>query len=320
MDHLIDLAPWVLASVGDALVALQHVAAAALLLLAVGLLLRGRPLAASAGALAAAALALALGPVWSPPAPPRAAPAEARTLELTIVAANLRRDNPRLAEAGAALLAADPDLLMLLETPEGFLEANAEALARRGLVHVERAWPEWRRLALVSRRPLARQPEIPFDDWRPPGHLTADLPLAPGMPPLRITAIHFAGPFSLVHLWQRYEVARMAPLRAAPMLVAGDLNAPLWGATPAALARAMDLKLTGGWRPSWLPRLGPLAPLMDVLRPWVGLPIDHALVSEGLEIVSIRMLRVPGSDHLAQAIRLRVSAPSTPHPPSARIR
>lgn len=316
----------------DLALALQPLAVLLAGLTAAALALSGRLRRALLAAALAAGLAAGLGPVWSAPGPARTADRHG-AVEMTLVAANLRRDSRLGPAAVRALLETAPDALLLIETPPE-LDAEFAALAAAGgLSHVHRGRSAWMRLAAATRTHAARPAAPPPRTALTPAYLALDLDLsAPGAPPLplRVIAMHLASPLAPVHAAQRDQIPALAPLRRARMAVAGDLNAPPWGRAPAALATALDLRLAPGYRPSWLPRLGPLAPLTDALRPWLGLPIDHALVSEGVEILSLDTLAVPGSDHLAQVIRVRVtpppapsaalSAPSSPRRPSAPSR
>lgn len=59
------------------------------------------------------------------------------------------------------------------------------------------------------------------------------------------------------------------------------------------MAALTGTRIAPGLRPSWLFLKAP-----DALRPAVGLPIDHVLVSEGIRIRTIRTGPSSGSDHL----------------------
>jgi endonuclease/exonuclease/phosphatase (EEP) superfamily protein YafD len=76
-------------------------------------------------------------------------------------------------------------------------------------------------------------------------------------------------------------------------LLAGDFNAADWSAS------VRDIETAGGF--SAMPRLGPtwlVRSAPDVLRRWVGLPIDHVLAKPGVVLLDVRRLDDVGSDHL----------------------
>ncbi len=297
----------------DVLNSLRAHLALAALALAVALAAARRLRGAALPAAAAAALAASLGPVWTAPEDP--APPEAPdAVEITLVSANLLRTNPHMAEAQDALLALHPDILVLIEVPPAL---EAVAAAAFGDARLDFALPSPHGtigISVLTQRPYRRAPAIVFRDWVP-WHLAVDVPLDAQGRSLRLAAFHFPAPFDPGHARRRAGLHELAPLASDPLVAVGDFNAAPWTRTVARTGEVLGAEPAGGWRPTWFPRLGWLG---DRLRPWLGLPIDNLLTSRSVQVLSLRAVAIPGSDHLAQVARLRVTWPSTPRPPSAK--
>ena len=123
--------------------------------------------------------------------------------------------------------------------------------------------------------------------------LAASLPVRFAGHDLAVTSLHLKWPWPHA---QNEQVARLAtffPANGLPVVMAGDLNAAPWSATAARLARMSGTTVATGYRPSWL-----ATELPEVLRPWIGLPIDHAFAPQDMRLVSARVLGDAGSDHL----------------------
>ncbi|MEC9434791.1 MAG: endonuclease/exonuclease/phosphatase family protein [Pseudomonadota bacterium] len=313
-------------------------------LVAAGLALLRWPVPALALVAVAAGLALGLGPalksaepVAGPIAAPGAGAPRAPTLsaaagvavgtgapahtDLTLVSANIRRDNPRLDEAVAALAALRPDITVLIEAdarpgeplaaalagPAGAADAgdggDAGAAGPLGRLTLAR-YDEWIYIPVLSRAPARLAPRIRFYQ-RMPARTAVDVELAPGRV-LRVVGVHFASPFRQSHRNQRLGHAQFGQVATPPLVAVGDFNAPPWAPEVAEVAEALGAAQVGGWRPSWLPGESALA---DALRPWAGVAIDHMMVTPSVEVLSVGTAPVPGSDHLAQVARLRVHWP-----------
>lgn len=263
---------------------------------------------------AAAVLAAGLRPVWT--AAEDASPARADAVEITLVSANLLRTNPRMTEAREALLALDPDILVLIEVPWKLESVAAAAFGEARLSHALPSPHGDIGISVLAERPYRRSPPIVFRNWVP-WHLAVDVRLDAQGRSLRLVAFHFPAPFTRGHALRREGLPDLAPLATDPLVAVGDFDAAPWTRTLARTAETLGAEVAGGWRPSWFPSLGALG---DRLRPWLGLPIDNLLTSPSVQVLSLRVVPIPGSDHLAQVARLRVTWPSTPRPPSATSR
>lgn len=303
---------------------------------AVGLALARWPIPAAAVALVGAGLATNLGPalrgarlaeapaVSGPAATPAVSPVAAASaaasaavaaggsageppVDITLISANIRRRNPRMGEALAALAALDPDVTVLIEAEARAPGPLADALASPGaapLGHATLARYEWISLLVLSKGAAAPGPPIRFLK-RMPARTVVDVEVAPGRM-LRVVGVHFSSPFLQSHLNQRQGRAQFGQVATDPLVAVGDFNAPVWGGELPEIAGPLGARLVGGWRPSWFPGEGAAS---RALRPWLGLAIDHMLVTPSVEVLSIRMAPIPGSDHLAQVARLRLRWP-----------
>lgn len=284
--------------------ALRAHLAALLLLLVPALALtgaRGRAALALAAGIAGAA---ALGPVWSGRALVHASP-EAPVV--TLLSANLRRTNPDVVALAQALIAQDADILALQEVPPGFLDSSPALTAAYPHRLVARGESPPSARALLSRLPLA--PEGRRGGHRP-GYATA-VALTP-LGPLRVMSLHFGWPFDSVRRPQAEAFGRFAADFAgwnggpAPLAVAlGDFNAPPWSPLLARVEAVTGLRTVAGLRGSFRFLAPGSLPAALAATPF-GLPLDHALVSQGLVPLSIEARPLPGSDHMA--LRLRIAA------------
>ena len=117
-----------------------------------------------------------------------------------------------------------------------------------------------------------------------------------------ITAIHLDWPWPY---GQPENVATIEPYferLQGPMIIAGDFNATSWSQTLKTITEASKTSSAEGLRPSWLVN-GTLA---HAAR-WVGLPIDHILVSDRIIQTRVKTLQPVGSDHLPLLLRFSIS-------------
>lgn len=256
----------------------------------------GRHWRAGAIALGAAALAVAgLGPALEP----AARPGGERTL--TLLYGNVHDRNGEVAALAERLLAAGADVLVTSETPR----ALAERLSARyphGLVSGSDG--PTKRTAIWSRHPL-RDRRLHLDNTVAPTGASAVVELGGG---LRAGLIggHFSRPTEAVQPRQLAGLGEIAAGLPRPLIVVGDFNAAPWTATLAQAAELTETRVVGGYRVTW--RGDYRTPLGRLPEPW-GHAIDHVLVSEGVGVVAVDTLPLPGSDHAGLLVRLRLPAP-----------
>ena len=223
-------------------------------------------------------------------------------VEITVVSANLYVNNARQPEAVAKLMELSPDLLVLMEVGDRWQPALRPILARFAYT-VGTDGDFW----LLSRYPLrlAARTEIGGGGLSP----LLEATLVAGDSAIRVVAIHAPTPRGAARLAQQrrqatdYARALNRDGAARCRMLIGDFNT-----TPFSKEFRHILKTTGlrdssrgcGYHPTWGPRL-PKEPLL----PWLGVPIDHALVSDQVLVKERRVGTMPGSDHRYQETRLR---------------
>ena len=252
--------------------------------LALAAVLRRRALAAGAAVLVAAHLLVVAPTVGTDLLPAGSVEAP----RLRVVTANLYVLNPDPAAAGRALRALRPDVLVVPELSaaglEGLREAGLLADLPYALVDLGRREET---VGLLSRLPLR--------DVRLRSLATRELPRATvtvGGREVRVLATHPLPPVWVLHrLWRSSleDLAREAEQVDLPLVVAGDLNADRDHAAFRDLL-ATGLRDAHDARGRGLVRTWPAAfPLLH---------LDHVLVRD-LDVVQVREVRLPGSDHLA---------------------
>ncbi|MEM7694474.1 MAG: endonuclease/exonuclease/phosphatase family protein [Pseudomonadota bacterium] len=102
--------------------------------------------------------------------------------------------------------------------------------------------------------------------------------------------------------WPFSQTAQFARIRPAlealpaPRVIAGDLNAVPWSASVERFERAAGVAVARGVGGTWPAVYGHAA------ARWLGLSIDHVLVSDGVRVVAARTLPATASDHLPVSV------------------
>jgi endonuclease/exonuclease/phosphatase (EEP) superfamily protein YafD len=209
---------------------------------------------------------------------------------IEIVASNVylgNRDQDRVADA---LLAREPDLLVLTEftgrTQEAFADRATAALPHRAEDPQSGAFGS----AIYSRFPITAVRRLQLDRFRT---LDVDLALPGGT--VRLVAVHTLQPLRDVNVLRRQfaQLDQLVRTHDGPLILAGDFNAGVHHGP------FRDL-LDAGLRSAHLERgLGRIRtwPLGRRFPPITQ--IDHVLVSEGFAVRGADTVVVPGSDHRA---------------------
>jgi endonuclease/exonuclease/phosphatase (EEP) superfamily protein YafD len=236
----------------------------------------------------------------------RPAPAVPSAGDARLVALNLQFNNGDFERARDYLLGARADVLVISEfTPRAaqrlaFLEAG---YPHRVFRPRNSAWG----IAVYSRLPILETVDLPLDDGRS-SQLRIRLGLAGG--PIDLYALHLASPTGpgraalrnsqLDRLAGIVGAARSAE-PAVPAVVVGDLNLTPFSPWFGDLLRKSglrDARQPFGLHVTWPALLLPL---------WI--PIDHCLVSGGVDVRSVAAGPAMGSDHLPLEISLARSTP-----------
>ena len=248
-------------------------------------------------------VAAGLGPFFDPVQ----RPGEGRPL--TLLYANLRDRNPEPAALAAMLRAADADILITSETTRRVVEGAGGLRATYPYRLVHTGTGEALRTAIWSKYPLS-DGELYLNNTVAPTAAAAIADLGGGAT-LSLIGAHFSRPFERLHQVQAEALGPIAKKlgRARlghPLIVAGDFNAAPWSWVVARAAEVTGTQILGGHRVTWKGHYR--TPLGSLPEPW-GHQIDQILLSAGIGVETVETLDLPGSDHLALLLRLRIPAP-----------
>jgi endonuclease/exonuclease/phosphatase (EEP) superfamily protein YafD len=231
-----------------------------------------------------------IAPFWIPQAKAAAEGQTYRLLSANVLTSNLQHEKVRqlIEQEG-------PDFIVLVEVNQPWLDDLA--LADLGYEH-ELLFPRDNNfgVAFFSRSPYESARIV--DTMVPTvlAELTVD-----GLP-LSIVGVHtwppLTGHLSEIRDQQMMQIAGVVNQQSGAVIVCGDLNLTSWSHAYIQFMNATglrDSRLGKGIQPSWV-----------VGNPLIHIPIDHVLVSEGVEIVDRRLGPPVGSDHLPVITDFRV--------------
>jgi len=266
--------------------------------LAVVLGLAGQRRGAGFAVLSMVIAAAGLGPLFDPVERPGTG------RPLTLLYANLHDHNPEPAALAAVLHATGADILITSETPRTVADGPGGLAAAYPYRLVHDGAGETLRTAIWSKYPLGGGVLYLNNTVAPTGAAaTADLG---GGVTLGLIGGHFSRPFERLHMIQAEALGPIAAKLGQPLIVAGDFNAAPWSRVVARAAEVTGTRILGGYRVTWKGHYQtPLGPLPEPL----GHQIDHVLLSDGIGVEAVETLDLPGSDHRAILVRLRIPAP-----------
>lgn len=220
---------------------------------------------------------------------------------IRVMSSNVLMENDAHDRLADLIAEVDPDILLLMETDQTWIDALEPVLAR--YEHVLRAPRDDHYGMVLATRLEAERLEIV--------HLTgADTPAA--MAQLRDAA---GRPFRLVGLHPRpplpgqgtaerdaeiYLAARFAKRSGMPVVATGDFNDVAWSDTSRTfkhVGQYLDPRIGRGFYSSF-----------DADRWWLRFPIDQLYMTPDIAVVAIERLRDVGSDHFPMAATIRVDA------------
>ena len=231
--------------------------------------------------------------LWVPVAPRAAGGETIRVLSL-----NVSHFDRNHREVIALIESLRPDLVGLVEVTDRWVQKlsvldqdypyRASATTRRSGV------------ALLSRFHLKDTELRPLASRRP-NFALATMTVAGR--PVRMAVVHAAAPMGAARAARRdQQLALLASVaRESPedeMILVGDFNTSPWSLT---FRRLLD---EAGWRNA-AQGFGYL-PTWPSMRLWLGIPIDHHLVSDGIAVHDFSVVGPTGSDHLAVLTELGI--------------
>ena len=240
------------------------------------------------GAVTTALVAAPVAALWVPSGPVEPPAAALRALSLNVSFYSRNYD-----EVLALIERMRPDVVGLVEINTRWVEELAP-LGQHYAHRVVHARPRGSGVALFSRIPF-RDPEVrPFPGTERHYAIgTLDIDAVP----LVLAVGHAASPLggrSSAAVRDR-QLATLADVRREfadrEILLMGDFNTSPWSLAFRRLLSASGLRDAArgfGYRPTW-----------PAQRPWLGIPIDHHVVSEGIVVTSFSVVGPTGSDHLA---------------------
>jgi len=210
---------------------------------------------------------------------------------LTIVSANVNLENRDTTSLVRWLAEAKPDALVLQEVSPEYAK-KLDALLGFPFRHlVPRNDPFG--IVVLSRFPITHVQTVKDED----GIEHIDALIDWNCKQIRLTAWHPMPPISQYdHTKRNHQLlalAKKAKASGQPAIVAGDFNATPWSSAFSKLDQA-GLRRASGLTPTW-PAVG---------RGWMGIPIDHVLVTSQWSIVEREVGPNLGSDHLPVLVRI----------------
>lgn len=260
----------------------------------------------------------------------------ARADIVRLVSFNVWGRNSEQADAVAALLALDADVIVLQEMWRK-QRPIANRLAKAYPYRADCIGVSLCNIAVLSRHPIARDqvrrpvaqegganplPSTRLNDWTVP-LVRADLlvPLGGRTVELSVFGTHLTWPIQVPR--QRNQMDQLARAVAAAdrthSVVMGDFNSTPWSYGLAHLDAGLGLERVSLALPTWPAERRPQL-LNAVSRKLTAygvdttplkvpfLPIDHAFVGAAFDPVSVSRARLPGSDHHALVVDLAVRA------------
>jgi endonuclease/exonuclease/phosphatase (EEP) superfamily protein YafD len=218
---------------------------------------------------------------------------------ITLLTANVLKENTDHARLAAMIERSDPDVLFLMETDLRWIAALEPVLARYPTVLRE---PRDDHYGLVfATRLTTNDARVVYLTRDETPSVLAEM-IGPGGQAFRFVGLHPQPPIPGQDTEERDAqityAARFARRSGVPIVAMGDFNEAAWS------DRAQHFKRVGGYVD---PRVGRgLFASFNANHPLIRCPIDQIYVSAEIAMVSFMLLPPFGSDHLALLARIRV--------------
>jgi endonuclease/exonuclease/phosphatase (EEP) superfamily protein YafD len=202
---------------------------------------------------------------------------------------NLLKSNTNYSEVRALIQETNPDIILFAEVNQSWMSELSSVLADYPYQQT-RVQEDNYGIALFSRLPVEQSEVVSFGERRRPS-LLVDFILDGEK--LRVIGTHPPPPIAGVYAWERNQqisrIARFVADQTDEVIVAGDLNMTSWSPNFSSLLESglRDSRIGFGVQASW--------PTDNRL---LMIPIDHILVSRGIDIHRRELGPHIGSDHL----------------------
>ncbi len=236
---------------------------------------------------------LVLAQVGAPVAVPSSS---ASAFGLRIAHMNVLQPNTDRMQAIAEVMATNADLISVQEVSPKWAEALRSELAAKYPYHHVVPRTNCYGIALYSKLPFEQVRTVTIADAP-----FIEATVVVGGEPVRVYAVHATSPGSYAHFRRRNmqlsELADRMRDDHMPTLVIGDLNTVHWdGAYRNFCARSGARPINSPFIITW-PSVGPLALI----------PLDHALVTDGLIAGPLSSFSISGSDHRGLLAEVRLA-------------
>ncbi len=229
---------------------------------------------------------------WYLPAPET----EAGTVSLKVMHSNVNAQNTDYPAVMAAVTQADPDIFIAQEVTADWVQGLQPLAERYPYRH---AVPQFDNFGMMvfSKLPLEAMCEF---CWGGDSLLSVSFTIRRQGKSLQILAAHPLPPIGGELYRQRNQqleaLAGFAAQAKSPLLLIGDLNISMWSADYQQLEQRglRNARQGFGVVPTWPTQL-----------PILMIPIDHALVSDAIQVQDFQAGPDVGSDHLPIVLQLR---------------
>lgn len=232
-------------------------------------------------------------------------PEAAKTIEPTyrLVQLNLLYDHPEPQRVLQMIGRQNPDVITYQEASR-YWEPWLKILEGRYPYHLLcKDYPASWGVGILSRRPFVEDAErLCVGDG-----VLAAVPIDFGGQVATIASLHLSWP------WPKEQPAQLDQiepyLRAIkhPLIIAGDYNATRWSHALERMTRASDTYDVGGLGATWMLKYLPIS-----WAKWLGVQIDHLMVSSDVRVAEAKTLEEAGSDHLPLWLQFSLSVTTEP--------
>lgn len=239
----------------------------------------------------------ALATILTPPTAPGAEATPTPLAQYKLLQLNLRYDNEQQAEVFRLIGRESPDVIALQEVSDNWRPRLKAIEARYPYTFYCSNRSPIGGAAILSRRPFALgSTPICIDS------LVAIARIDFGGRSAIIASLHLDWPWPFAQDWNVEEIRPYFEKLEGPLIVSGDFNAVPWSQTLKNITQYSKTRIAEGLRPSWLVN-GTLARAAK----WIGLPLDHILVSDRVVSTQVETLEPVGSDHLPLLLRFSIA-------------